>query len=216
MKKNLLLLTLAASFLMPLTAIHAVETLEQRFETSPPSVLPGVYWYFNDGNLNSTQMTAELENMKEVGLNIGDPASSRARMSEIWGARLDRGATTFWEGYDAKEKRDDAYVFYDRPFAKSLCHSSGAGPVMLLSELILGLRPIADGWKRFSVEPNLGDLKWPSATVPTPHGDIEVDVEGCSLNLRVPADTPAEYRGETFAGPYSPKIEMKDEFQSQL
>jgi len=39
---------------MPLTAIHAVETLEQRFETSPPSVLPGVYWYFNDGNLNST------------------------------------------------------------------------------------------------------------------------------------------------------------------
>ena len=28
-----------------------------------------VYWYFNDGYLNSEQMTAELEDMKQAGSN---------------------------------------------------------------------------------------------------------------------------------------------------
>ena len=60
------------SFILSLAlagSLHAGEGLEQRFENPPDSAQPGVYWYFNDGNLNSSQMTAELENMKEVGLN---------------------------------------------------------------------------------------------------------------------------------------------------
>jgi hypothetical protein len=51
------------------TSLQAEQTLEQRFESPPDSAQPGVYWYFNDGNLNSKEMTAELENMKEVGIN---------------------------------------------------------------------------------------------------------------------------------------------------
>ncbi len=79
------------SILLPL-ALHAGETLEQRFENPPPSAQPGVYWYFNDGHLNSSQMTAELENMKEVGLNkvlflevgISAPKGPVQWMSESW------------------------------------------------------------------------------------------------------------------------------------
>jgi hypothetical protein len=64
MKKTTLLLSLAL-----IGSLRAEQTLEQRFENPPESAQPGVYWYFNDGNLNSSQMTAELENMKEVGIN---------------------------------------------------------------------------------------------------------------------------------------------------
>ena len=64
MKKTTLLLSLAL-----IGSLRAEQTLEQRFENPPDSAQPGVYWYFNDGNLNSSQMTAELENMKEVGIN---------------------------------------------------------------------------------------------------------------------------------------------------
>ena len=85
--KNILHLALALT-----GSLHAGETLEQRFERPPPSAQPGVYWYFNDGNLNSTQMTAELENMKEVGLNkvlflevdMGIPKGPVQWMTEPW------------------------------------------------------------------------------------------------------------------------------------
>jgi len=85
--KNMLHLALALT-----GSLHAGETLEQRFENPPPSAQSGVYWYFNDGNLNSTQMTAELENMKEVGLNkvlflevdMGIPKGPVQWMTEQW------------------------------------------------------------------------------------------------------------------------------------
>jgi len=139
---------------------------------------------------------------------MGEPAAARARLAEVWGAMLDRGATTFWEGYSPSEKGDDSYAFYGRPYGKSLCHAWGAGPVVLLPQLILGLRPTADGWKRFTVAPILGDLKWACATVPSPHGDIEVEVEGSRVTLRVPKDTTAEYGGKVFSGPCSVNVEL--------
>jgi len=140
---------------------------------------------------------------------LGEPAAARTRLREVWGAMLDHGATTFWEGYSPEEKGDDAYAFYGRPYGKSLCHAWGAGPVVLLPQLILGLRPTADGWKRFTVDPNLGDLQWACATVPTPQGDIEVEVEGKRIQLRLPKGTAAECGGQVFAGPCSVKVEIK-------
>jgi hypothetical protein len=141
---------------------------------------------------------------------LGEPAAALARLSEVWGAMLDRGASTFWEGYDPNEKGDTAYAFYGRPYGKSLCHAWGAGPVVALPQLILGLRPTVDGWRRFTLEPSLGELKWACATVPTPHGTIEVEVEGGSVNLRVPMGTTAEYRGQEFAGPCSVKLKLDE------
>ena len=87
MKKTTLLLSLAL-----IGSLRAEQTLEQRFESPPASAQPGVYWYFNDGNLNSSQMTAELENMKEVGINkvlflevdLGIPKGPVQWMSEPW------------------------------------------------------------------------------------------------------------------------------------
>ena len=87
LKKTTLLLSLAL-----IGSLRAEQTLEQRFENPPESAQPGVYWYFNDGNLNSSQMTAELENMKEVGINkvlflevdLGIPKGPVQWMSEPW------------------------------------------------------------------------------------------------------------------------------------
>lgn len=87
MRKTTLLLSLAL-----IGSLQAEQTLEQRFESPPESAQPGVYWYFNDGNLNSSQMTAELENMKEVGINkvlflevdLGIPKGPVQWMSEPW------------------------------------------------------------------------------------------------------------------------------------
>jgi len=87
MKKTALILSLAL-----IGSLQAEQTLEQRFDNPPDSARPGVYWYFNDGNLNSKEMTAELEDMKEVGINkvlflevdMGIPKGPVQWMSEPW------------------------------------------------------------------------------------------------------------------------------------
>jgi len=72
-----------------------------------------------------------------------------------------------------------------------------------------GIHPTQDGWQNFTVAPRLGDLKWACATVPTPQGNIEVEVEGGRIKLSVPAGTTALYDGKTYAGP----VEMQEELK---
>lgn len=140
---------------------------------------------------------------------LGDRAAARDRLQEVWGAMLAQGASTFWEGFSPREKGDAAYGFYGRPFGKSLCHAWGAGPVVLLPRMILGLHPTQDGWRHFTVAPRLGELKWACATVPTPQGNIEVEVEGGRIKLSVPPGTTALYDGKTYNGPVVIKEELK-------
>jgi len=140
---------------------------------------------------------------------LGDPSAALASLRDVWGGMLDRGATTFWETYSPEERGDNAYALYGRPYAKSLCHAWGTGPVVLLPQMVLGIVPTADGWKRFRVEPKLGELKWACATVPCRSGDIRVEVEDGWMMLHVPDGTTAEYGSRVFSGPCSVKVELE-------
>jgi hypothetical protein len=86
---------------------------------------------------------------------------------------------------------------YGRPFGKSLCHAWSSGPAALLPQLVLGVRPLTDGWATFEVAPQRGDLEWASATVPTPHGVISVRADETGTTVTFPAGT--TFRGH--AGP---------------
>lgn len=153
----------------------------------------------NKANPVGTPYMAGFENIA-LG-RLGGIDAMLQRVNCYWGAMIDRGATTFWEAYNVADDGDQAYAFYNRPFAKSLCHAWSAGPASFLPAEIFGLRPTADGWARFSVDPRLGTLQWACATVPTPHGDIEVAVDIHSMTLRLPAGTAAQWREYTFTGP---------------
>jgi alpha-L-rhamnosidase len=56
----------------------------------------------------------------------------------------------------------------------SYCHGWGAGPVMQLPAYILGVRPVAPGWKAIEITPQAAGLAWAEGTVPTPLGEISV------------------------------------------
>ena len=122
----------------------------------------------------------------------GEPEAAVAEIRHAWGAMLSTGSTTFWEEFGTPG--EDPYEMYGRPFGKSLCHAWAAGPAALLPEIVLGVRPLSNGWATFAVEPHLGALGWASAVVPVPQGrivisatgegDVEVDVpDGCTLVL---------------------------------
>jgi hypothetical protein len=54
----------------------------------------------------------------------------------------------------------------------SLSHAWSTGPVAALSEYVLGLRATSPGFGGWTVDPQLGDLRWAQGQLPTPHGPL--------------------------------------------
>ena len=131
-----------------------------------------------------TPYMAGFENLALAELDALDKLVER--VEDYWGGMLKRGATTFWEAYDPAEQGKAAYVFYNRPFGKSLCHAWSAGPAAFLPIGLLRLKPLADGWTEFSLEPVPGLFNWIAVTVSTPHGELEIIQEGNKLSLHLP------------------------------
>src|SRR5450432_3980600 len=69
-----------------------ISHLRSDFLNPPVSALPGVYWYFMDGNLSKQGMTADLESMKQAGIgnvvflevNVGVPRGKVDFLSDEW------------------------------------------------------------------------------------------------------------------------------------
>jgi hypothetical protein len=161
----------------------------------------GIRWILADDQTDAvgTPYMAGFENMAIS--RQGDIPYMLKRTLDSWGGMLREGATTFWEAWDPAQHGKEQYEFYGRPYAKSLCHAWSAGPAAFLPAGILGLKPLEDGWKRFSLNPQPGTLTWVNSTVPTPYGNIQVDVDSAGVKLTVPAGTLAEWNGEQFRGP---------------
>jgi hypothetical protein len=97
-------------------------------------------------------------------------------MRAYWGGMLREGATTFWETYDPSEKYPQRLAMYGHPYGKSLCHAWGASPIYLLGKYYLGVQPTKPGYTEWECRPSLGDLKWMKGDVPTPHGNIHIEM----------------------------------------
>lgn len=95
-----------------------------------------------------------------------------------WGGMLAEGATSFWEAYDLTWPKDNFHAFLqaDRTqgYYVSLAHGWASGPTAWLIEEVLGIQPLASGFKQASIRPDLVDLPWAGGSVPTPQGDIVV------------------------------------------
>ncbi|MBN2028823.1 hypothetical protein JW824_01125 [bacterium] len=166
-----------------------------------PEQYDGILNLLQDDNILpvGTPYMAGFENMAVS--RMGNVEYMLNQVTEYWGAMLDEGATTFWEAYDANEEGAAQYSFYRRPYGKSLAHAWSAGPAYFLPSEIFGLRPLEDGWKRFSLDVNLGYLEWASASVPTKYGPITVDANQENVAIIVPPGTVMQWKGRTITGP---------------
>jgi hypothetical protein len=112
-----------------------------------------------------------------------------------WGFMIDKGATTFWEMWSGVWTRNSKMP--DGRLTRSHCHGWSAAPTFFLSSHVLGVKPLAPGFTRYTIAPKPGNLQWCRGTVPTPHGDIHVQWEnrpGEPLVIRV--DAPPELTPE--------------------
>ncbi len=127
--------------------------------------------------------------MLEARALAGDLAGCLDVIRQYWGGMLDRGATTFWEDFDLRWLEDSGRIDAATPAGKkdlhadfggycytglrrSLCHGWAAGPTAWLSEHLLGVTPLAPGFKKARVRPQAAGLDWVRGTYPTPYGPI--------------------------------------------
>ncbi len=115
---------------------------------------------------------------------MGEQSYVLKEMKDYWGGMLRLGATSFWEEYDPAKKGAEHYLMYGREFGKSLCHAWGASPIYLLGKYYLGVKPTSPAYGTYLAEPALGGLQWMKGKVPTPHGEIELEVNKTALKIR--------------------------------
>lgn len=106
-----------------------------------------------------------------------------------WGEFVDAGCSTTPENWMDKIERG----------VWSFCHAWSAHPLIQFSEIILGVRQTAPGWKRVCYKPLLSRGKKVDGTVPTPFGTINVKWDWTGnkpvSNIQLPQEIQLETKG---------------------
>jgi hypothetical protein len=105
-----------------------------------------------------------LEGLFEHGASTAAIDLIVAPGDRSWRHMVESGTTITWEAWDMKYKPNQDYN-----------HAWGAAPANLLPRYVLGVQPLAPGWKQALVRPHPGALASASGKIPTPRGPVLVD-----------------------------------------
>lgn len=121
-------------------------------------------------------------------IKMGNVPQAMELMRRRYGAMLDAGATTIWEGWTLfhKHPRSDRKVSFS-----SASHAWGASPIVFLLEGVLGFAPEQPGFGQFSLNPKLCGLKYVKASIPAAAGDIRIEIRaaeesGMAIDVDIP------------------------------
>ncbi len=101
----------------------------------------------------------------------------------LWSYMLFNGATSFWETIKGHA---------DFGEAGSLCHGWSAIPIYFYQAYLLGVKPLENGFKKFSIAPVTNIIDKASGTVMTPSGPIKVDWKNVGEKTLVQVSYPGE------------------------
>ncbi len=135
--------------------------------------------YADQGSVYISPFAGSLELRARAG--HGDATGALELIRSEWGHMLagDPGSTV-WEkvgldGLPQPNQPNTGGQPTNRPEGEgyvSLSHAWSSGPVSALSDFVLGVRATAPGFARWTVAPQVGDLRWAQGTMPTPRGRI--------------------------------------------
>ena len=177
----------------------AIKNLEHRNSKAAAALL-GLYGLRDAGEMHADLLSKNgLSGMSpffggfilETMCKAGDKKYAVDSLRNYWGAMLDMGATSFWEGFDVSWTNNAVRVdempvagkpnihsdfgdFCYKGCRNSLCHGWSCSPASLLIHQVLGIRPVAPGCREIEIQPFLGDLEWVEGALSTPLGPVEV------------------------------------------
>ncbi|MEI6519027.1 MAG: alpha-L-rhamnosidase C-terminal domain-containing protein [bacterium] len=113
-------------------------------------------------------------------------------MTDLYEARLEKD----WGKIIAMDMRTAPE--HDPDTTRSECHAWSANPVYHFYATTLGIRPMANGFNKVLIQPNLGSLTWAKGTMQHKHGEIMVDLKQTDNHITgiiiLPAGLEGEYR----------------------
>ena len=102
-----------------------------------------------------------------------------------WYNMVRHNATITYEAWDDKFKNNQDWN-----------HAWGAAPANIIPRWVVGVRPLEAGWSKMVIAPQIDDLKFISAAVPTIKGEVKVDINstsnGYGARISIPANAEAE------------------------
>lgn len=129
---------------------------------------------------------------------MGHRRAALAWIRQYWGAMVQEGATSFWEGYNPAWFKGFLYHASLQAdamsgFRVSLAHGWSSGVTPWLMSEVLGIQPVAGGFSKVDIRPDLLGLEWARGGEPTPHGLLKVSIRdrGHETSIELPPDVEA-------------------------
>ena len=101
-----------------------------------------------------------------------------------WPHMMELGSTITLEAWDMKYKKNLDWN-----------HAWGAAPANIIPRYLVGVRPLEAGFEMLSIHPQIGDLEFVRAQVPTIRGPVRVNIEQddaeYQLQVEIPGNTTA-------------------------
>lgn len=114
------------------------------------------------------------------GLSLMNSTGDRS-----WYNMIREGSTVSMEAWGNKYKPNQDWN-----------HIWGAAPGNIIMRELIGVKPVLPGWNRFQIKPQLGELEWAKAKVPTIKGAVTVKYSQAgttfSMEVKIPGNTEAE------------------------
>ena len=135
---------------------------------APPAVVPELQNALRDESLLVPEMYMQHFVFRALA-DAGCYDTIRERLRRYWEPMTEgAGSPTIWEA--------NVYEHGKTALGESgsLCHGFACTPIETMQALILGVTPLADGYKTFRVAPQPLGCTFASGTIPTPHGTIAV------------------------------------------
>jgi alpha-L-rhamnosidase len=129
---------------------------------------------------------------------IGQSERAIELIRKRYAPMVESGATTVWEHWK---------LFYQDPKSgevhyNSACHAWASAPLVIFTEELVGIKPLAPGFSRVAIQPNLCGLQWVEGSVVTSDGELTVRAErqgdDISVQFTVPAGCEAICMGRAF------------------
>ena len=115
-------------------------------------------------------------------------------IKDYWGGMLRPETNTFWESFDLGWPKDHFHAHlqsaHGEGYFVSLCHGVSSGPTAWLMEHVLGIQPVAAGFAKVAIRPDLCGLKWARGAEPCPQGAIKVDYRSEDADLKATIEIP--------------------------
>ena len=158
------------------TAMHSV-IFPMVFDVAEKSDYPAIKKFLADKAMDCSVFGGQFFLESCFKLGMADKALSLLRNDgdRSWLGMLKYGTTITMEAWSNEAKPNQDWN-----------HAWGAAPANLIPRFVCGIRPVADGFSKFIVAPQAGDIENFYYRQPTPKGAVTVEYDrsaGCQLTL---------------------------------